>query len=61
MPGDGGSPKEALRPNFDRSIMIDFQGAKISSDTGFLLPRETGERFNIIGPMSSCLEDRRSP
>ena len=60
MPGCGGSQKEVLRPNFDRSIMIDFRGAKISSDTGFLL-READERFDIIGPMSGCLEDRRSP
>ena len=61
MPGCGGSQKEALRPNFDRSIMIDFRGARISSDTGFLLLREMDERFDIIGPMSDCLEDRRSP
>ena len=61
MLGDGGSQKEALRSNFDRSIMIEFRGAKISSDTGFLLLRETDERFNIIGPMSGFLEDRRSP
>ena len=61
MLGDGGSQKEALRPNFDRSIMIDFRGAKISSDTGFLLLREIDERFDIMGPMSDCLEDRRSP
>ncbi len=60
MLGDGGSQKEALRPNFDCSIMIDFRGAKISSDTGFLLLREMDERFDIIGPMSDCLEDRRS-
>ena len=50
MLGDAGSPKEALRPNFDRSIMIDFRGAKISSDTGFLLLREMDERFGVIGP-----------
>jgi len=25
---DGGSPKEALRPDFNRSILVDFQGAK---------------------------------
>ena len=61
MLGDGGSQKEALRPNFDRSIMIDFRGARISSDTGFLLLREMDERFDIIGPMSNFLEDRRSP
>ncbi len=60
MLGDGGSQKEALRPAFDRSIMIDFRGARISSDTGFLLLREMDERFDIIGPMSDCLEDRRS-
>ena len=61
MLGDGGSQNEVLRPDFNRSILVDFQGARISSDTGFLLLRETDERFNIIGPMSGCLEDRRSP
>ena len=61
MLGYGGSQKKALRPNFDRSIMIDFRGAKISSNSGFLLLRETDERFDIIGPMNDCLEDRRSP
>jgi len=60
MLGDGGSQKEALRPDFNRSILVDFQGAKISSDTGFLLLREMDERFDIIGPMCDCLEDRRS-
>ncbi len=61
MLGDGGSQKEALRPDFNRSIMIDLRGAKISSDTGFLLLREMDERFGVIGPMEDCLEDRRSP
>ena len=60
MLGDGGSQKEALRPDFNRSILVDFQGAKISSDTGFLLLREMDDRFGLIGPMSDCLEDRRS-
>ncbi len=61
MLGCGGSQKEVLRPNFNRSILVDFRGAKISSDTGFLLLREMDERFDIIVPMSDCLEDRRSP
>ena len=61
MLGDGGSQNEVLRPDFNRSILVDFQGARISSDTGFLLLREMDERFDIIGPMSDCLEDRRSP
>ncbi len=34
-----------IRPDFDRSISIDFQGAKITSDTGFLLMREIDQRF----------------
>ncbi|MFZ0946304.1 MAG: hypothetical protein WB930_03225 [Syntrophobacteraceae bacterium] len=33
------------RPDFDRSISIDFQGAKITNDTGFLLMREIDQRF----------------
>ena len=51
MLGVGVRQKEDLRPNFYRCIMIDFPGAKISSDTGFLLLREMGERFDIISPM----------
>ena len=56
----GGSQKEAIRSDFNRSIMIDFQGAKITSDVGFLLFRELDERFSIIGPMNDCLENMRS-
>ena len=41
--------------------MIDFQGAKLTSDVGFLLVREIDERFKIIDPMKDCLEDTRSP
>jgi len=41
--------------------MIDFQGATISSDTGFILLREIDDRFKIIDPMKDCLEDLRSP
>ena len=61
MLDNGESQKEAIRPYFNRSIMMDFQGAKITSDVGFLLLREIDERFGIIGPMNDCLEDARSP
>ncbi len=61
MLGGGGGQKEVLGPDFNRSILVDFQGAIISSDTGFLLLREMDGRFDIICPMSGCLEDRRSP
>jgi len=59
--GCGESQKEAIRPDFNRAIIIDFQGAQITSDVGFLLVREVDDRFKIIGPMKDCLEDLRSP
>ena len=59
MLASGDSQKEVIRPDFNRAIMIDFQGAKISSDTGFILLREVDERFSIIDPMRDCLEDLR--
>jgi len=51
MLGCGERQKEAIRPYFNRSIMIDFQGARITSDVGFLLIREIDDRFRIIDPM----------
>jgi len=56
----GESSREYLRPDFDRSIMMDFQGAKLSSDTGFILMRELDQRHNVIAPMVDDLEDSRS-
>ena len=60
MLDSGESRKEVIRPDFNRAIMIDFQGAKITSDVGFLLMREIDDRFKIIAPMGDCLEDPRS-
>ena len=60
MHGSGEKERETIRPEFDPSIMIDFQGARITSDTGFLLLREVDERFGILGPIESELEDTRS-
>jgi hypothetical protein len=60
MVDSGEGQKEAIRPDFARSIMIDFQGAKITSDVGFLLLREIDERFGILGPLGEALEDLRS-
>jgi hypothetical protein len=37
--------------------MLDFQGAEITADVGFLLVREIDDRFKIIDPMQDCLED----
>ena len=60
MHSSGESKKDALRPDFNRSIMMDFRGAKLSSDTGFLLMRELDQRHNIIAPMADVLDDTRS-
>jgi hypothetical protein len=57
----GESQKEVIRPDFNRATMIDFQGAKITSDVGFLLVRGIDERFRIIDPRQDCLEDLRPP
>jgi hypothetical protein len=40
--------------------MMDFQGAKLSQDTGFILMRELDQRHNVIAPMAEVLEDNRS-
>jgi len=37
MPAARDKQKETIWPDFHRSINIDFQGAKITSDTGFQL------------------------
>ena len=55
MLDSGESQKEMIRPDFNRSIMIDFMGATITSDVGFLLMREIDDRFKIIAPMGDCL------
>jgi len=60
MVGCGEKERKTIRPEFDRSIMIDFQGAKIASDTGSLLLKEVDEPFRILGPIESELEDTRS-
>jgi hypothetical protein len=60
MAGSGEKERDVIRPEFDRSIMIDFQGARITSDTVFLLLREIDERFGILGPIWIELEDSRS-
>ena len=60
MSASGENSKEYIRPDFDRSIMMDFQGAKLSQDTGFILMRELDQRHNVIAPMVDALEDHRS-
>ena len=56
----GDKHRGTIRPDFDRSISIDFQGAKITSDTGFLRMREIDQRFNILSAVASQIDDPRS-
>jgi len=55
MLNSGESQKEIIRPDFNRAIMTDFQGATINSDAGFLLLREIDGRFKIIAPHGRLL------
>jgi hypothetical protein len=60
MLGIGERQKEAIRPDVNRSIFIDFAGAKITSDAGFLPMREADQRFGIIESGCNYLVDERA-
>jgi len=57
----GESRKGVSRPDCNRSILMDFMGATITSDVGFLLMREIDDRFKNIAPRGDCLAGLRSP
>lgn len=57
---NGEAERKAIRPDFNRSIFIDFAGAKITSDAGFLLMREVDQRFGIIESDCTCLTDEKN-
>ena len=48
---NGEERTNGIRCRFNPSIGINFQGAKISSDTGILLLREIDERFGTHLPL----------
>ena len=59
MNQSGECENSSVIPSFNRSIRIDFRGAKSSSDAGVLMLREIDERFNITAPLGDCLDDPR--
>ena len=61
MLGNGEAQDRIIRPEFNRSIVMDFLGAKITSDAGFLALREIDERFKVTAPMWREVDDPRSP
>ena len=61
MLGNGEALNRIISPEFNRSIRIDFLGAKITSDAGFLTLREIDERFKVTAPLGDDVDDPRSP
>ena len=61
MLGNGEAQDRIIRPEFNRSILMDFLGAKITTDAGFLALREIDERFKVTIPMWREVDDPRSP
>ncbi|MFC1815122.1 transposase [Thermodesulfobacteriota bacterium] len=57
---NGEAQKDAILPDFNRSIFIDFWGAIITLDAGFLLMREVDQRFGITASGCNYLVDERS-
>jgi len=57
---NGEERTNGIRCRFNPSIGINFQGAKISSDTGILLLRKIDERFGITSALEGILQDSRN-
>ena len=56
----GEGSEKAIRPDFNKSIFIDFAGARITSDAGFLLMCEVDQRFALMSGGCRHLDDDRS-
>jgi hypothetical protein len=50
-----------LSPVNGKSVLINFDGADMSSDAGLTLLREVERRMSLSGVLSSCLADSRDP
>ena len=61
MFGNGEAQNRIIRPGFNRSILVGFLGAKITSDAGFLALREIDEWFKVTAPIGREADDPRSP
>ncbi len=51
--------KKALRVNFDRSVKVEFHGANVTSDAGFLAFRELDEALGLTEMVAELLVDER--
>ena len=50
-----------LSPVNGKSLLINFDGADMSSDAGLTLLREVERRMSLSGVLASCLADPRDP
>ncbi len=51
----------ALSPLNSNPILLNFDGAEMSSDSGLTLLREVERRTDLTGVVASCLPDSREP
>ena len=56
----GEARKEALRVVFDRSIKLEFHGAKVTSDAGLLPYRELDESLGLTAIAEDSLTESRT-
>ncbi len=56
----GEARREALRVDFDRSIKLEFHGAKVSSDGGLVTYRELDEVLQLTAMATDALTDSRT-
>src|SRR5690554_4723272 len=50
-----------LSPVNGKSVLMNFDGADMSSDAGLTLLREVERRLGLSGVLASCLDDPRDP
>ncbi len=54
-------PRPSLSPLNGKPVLLDFDGAQMSSDAGLMLLREVERRTDPAGLIASCLTDLRAP
>jgi len=55
----GGAPNQPFQLSFNPSLRVDFQGARVTSDSGLLLVRELDERLGLNELIEEHLTDQR--
>ena len=55
------STAAVLSPVNGKPVLMNFDGAEMSSDAGLTLLREVERRHDLAGLLSSCLTDQRDP